>query len=167
MKRILIPVDGSPQSLEAVRATLRDDRGAIERIDLLNVQPLFSQHIAQFVPRTQREAWRAERALLALEPARRLVDGAGVACGVHAMAGAVAPTIVQASRRLGAEEIVIGSRRRGLFGRLITNSVSTRLLEMAGVPVRVILTAKVPFYERLAVPAGLGLGMALYFIAEE
>jgi hypothetical protein len=42
---------------------------------------------------------------------------------------------------------------------LLANSPSTRLLELASVPVRVIPAAMPPGYERFAVPAGLGVAL--------
>lgn len=105
MKRILIPVDGSAASLEAVRAAASYGPAAISRIELLNVQPLFHRHISQWVARRDRDEWRAQRAEEALAPARRIVEEAGIACGTHVRAGPVRRTVEETARALGIRDI--------------------------------------------------------------
>jgi nucleotide-binding universal stress UspA family protein len=139
VKRLLIPVDGSARSLDAVRAAVREGAGAIERIDLINVQPLLNRHIARWLSRAQREAWRRERSEKALGFARKIVLMAGIPCEAHAAAGTPATVIAAAARRLRSHEIVLGSRRRSLLARLLSNSLSAQLLAVAPIPVRVIL----------------------------
>lgn len=166
MKRVLIPVDGTPDSLAAVRAAMREGPSAVERIDLLNVQPLLHRHISRWVAPAQREAWRAERSAAALAPARALLESSGFEWAAHASAGPVAATISRTAKALRSDEIVIGAARRGPFARAFANSVSTQLLETSGVPVRVIPTVAVPMFQRLALPAGLGI-IALLMLVDE
>jgi nucleotide-binding universal stress UspA family protein len=159
MKRILIPVDGTAKSLAAVRAAVSSEKGGVDVIDLLNVQPRLHRHISQFVSREDRDAWRRDNAERALEPARQIVEKAGIACRTHVGVGPIARVVADTARLLGASEIVIGATRRGLLGRLLANSPSTRLLQLISVPVRVIPAAMPPGYERFAVPAGLGVAL--------
>ena len=166
MNRILVPVDGSAKSLAAVREAVSRRRGTVDLIDLLNVQPRLHRHISQFVARSDRDSWRRENAERALEPARRLVESAGIDCLTHVGVGPIARVIADTARDLGASEIVLGATRRGLLGRFLANSASTRLLSLATVPVRVIPAAPAPAYERLAVPIGIGLAL-LVFAAED
>jgi nucleotide-binding universal stress UspA family protein len=166
MKRVLIPVDGSVKSLEAVRATLREGPEAIARIDLVNVQPLFNRRVARWVARGERDAWRAERSRRALARAKSIVEMSGIACRTHSATGPVAPVVAATARRLRSHEIVVGASRRGLLGRLLANSVSTQLLEAASIPVRVIPAAPAPLVEALALPAGLSLIALLLFAAD-
>jgi len=166
MKKILIPVDGTHESLAAVRAAMREGPSAVERIDLLNVQPLLHRHISRWIPRAQRDGWREERSAKALAPARALLEASGFKWAAHAVAGPVGPAISQTAQQLRSDEIVIGASRRGPFGSAFANSVSSRLLETSSVPVRVVPTADAPFYERLALPAGLGI-IALLLLADE
>ena len=166
MKRILVPVDGSKASLAAVRAAVREGPSAVERVDLVNVQPLFNRHISRWIPRAQRDAWRAERGGAALATARALLESSGLAWRAHTVAGPAAAAIAGAARELRSDEIVIGASRRGPFARAFANSLSTRLLEASSVPVRVIPAAEAPLFGRLALPAGLGL-VALLLLAED
>jgi nucleotide-binding universal stress UspA family protein len=165
MKKILIPIDGTPQSLDAVRAALYEGAGAIERIELVNVQPLLNRHVSRWVSKASRDAWRNERSAAALEPARKLLEGRGIAYATHALVGHAAPAIAAAARELRCDEIVVGAARRGPLGRLLANSTTSQLLEEATVPVRIVPGAHAPRFERLAVPAGLGI-IALLFLAD-
>ena len=166
MKRVLIPVDGSAESLEAVRATVREGPNAIARIDLVNVQPLFNRHVGRWLTRAQRDAWRSERSQRALARAKSIVEMSGIPCQTHSAAGPVAPVVAAAAKRLRSHEIVVGATRRGLLGRLLANSVSTQLLEVSSVPVRVIPAGPAPLVETLALPAGLSLIALLIFAAD-
>jgi nucleotide-binding universal stress UspA family protein len=165
-KRVLIPVDGSPQSLAAVHAVVREGPAVVERIDLVNVQPLLSQHISRWVARDTRDAWRAERSSEALEGARALLDSSGIPWAAHATAGPVAESINGTARTLHSDEIVISAARRGPFAHAFANSVSTQLLESSRVPVRVIPAAEAPIFGRVALPAGLGIAALLYIAAD-
>jgi nucleotide-binding universal stress UspA family protein len=166
MKRILVPVDGSQRSLAAVRAAVREGPSAVERIDVINVQPLLNRHISRWIPRSQRDAWRAERGGAALATARALLESSGLPWRAHTAAGPTATVIANAARELRSDEIVIGAARRGPFARALANSLSARLLETSGVPVRVIPAAEAPVFERLALPAGLGLVALLFFAGD-
>jgi hypothetical protein len=77
--RYLIPIDGSPASLERIahaeRAVLRGER---VEVVLLSTQPRFSRHIAQFTRKADRDAWRAERAKAAAAGAVDRLARAGI-----------------------------------------------------------------------------------------
>ena len=127
MKTVLVPIDAGPKSLEALRATVREGAAAIERIELLNVQPLFSRHIARWIPRAARDEWRAERAAAVLAPAKRIVEASGIPYRVHVAAGPAGAAIAATARNLGCDEIAHAAPGSG------------------------------PRYGRIALPAGLGI----------
>jgi nucleotide-binding universal stress UspA family protein len=166
MKSVLIPVDGSEKGLEAVRAVLADRGGSVGRIDLINVQPRFPRRLARFLPKGDRDGWREDNARRALEPARRLVASTGIACRTHVGIGPTATVIADAARQLGVSEIVVAATRWGPLGRILRNSTSTRLLESASAPVRVIPASGKPALGRLAVPVGVGMAI-LAFAAQD
>jgi len=166
MKSVLIPVDGSRTSAAAVGAVLREGAGTIGRVELINVQPRLNRHIARFVPRTVRDDWREERARAAMEPALRRIRAAGIACRTHLALGRPAPEIALAARSLGVDEIILGARRRGAVGQALFASTPAALLALSEVPVRIVPGPRAPAFERLALPAGLGL-VALMLMAEE
>lgn len=166
MKKVLIPIDATPQSLDALRTAVREGPGAIESIELLNVQPLFHRHVARWLSRDARDGWRAERAAAALQPAQRIVESSGIPWRSHTAAGPVVESIAHAARELRCDEIVVGATRRGALGRLLANSTTASLLEASTVPVRIVPGPHAPRIERVAVPAGLGL-IALLFLADQ
>lgn len=163
MKSILVPVDGSHHDARAVSAALRD--GPDTRIELLNVQPLLHRHVADRLPRSAIDSWRAQRSSEVLERARRQVEVAGAQCATHTVAGPVTLSIVKSAQRLAVDEIVLCAPRRGPIGRLLANSVAVRLLEASPIPVRVVPAESKPMLDRLALPAGLGL-VALVLLVE-
>ena len=165
MKTVLVPVSGSPKDVATVRAALAGSNN-IDRIELVNVQPLFPRHVARFLSAEDRQQWREERAARVLEPARRLVETAGVACRTHMSVGRVEKAIAERASEVHAKEIIVGAARRGLLGRLFSYSLSTRLLESSSVPVRVIPLDKPSALERIGVPVGLGLALALFAIED-
>jgi hypothetical protein len=110
MTRVLIPVTDSPASLATVRAVLGRDPGRIDAVELVSVQPRFSQHVAQWIPRRVRDAWREERAERALAPARRIVEAAGIACRTHIGIGHASQAIAQVARLTGAQEVMATPR---------------------------------------------------------
>ena len=117
MNRVLIRVDGSQANLGALKAFLAERRGSVDRVELLNVQPRLSRHVARFLPKDGRDGWRQERAAQALEPARRLVESAGIACRTHAGVGPADRVVADTARLLGVNEVVLGTPQRDLLER--------------------------------------------------
>lgn len=162
MTTILLPCDGSESALLAVRhaiAEFRRDAGL--HVHLLNVQPPFSAYVARHVNRELRADFHRERADEALAPARRLLDEAGVPYDVHTEVGNRIVRIADAARRLRCDRIVVGTTRKSPLVRAALNSLTSRLIERAQVPVQVIVGAQAPLLERVGVPVAVGTGLAL------
>lgn len=152
---VLVPVDGTANGLHAVRHAMeRFARGGVH-IHLLNVQPAFSRHVAQFVARGARDAWHREQADKALAGARALLTAQGVPFTQHHQVGDKASTIANEAKRLGCELIVMSTARRKSLARMLDLSVTEHVLDRAAVPVEVIAGDAVPTVERLGVPVGL------------
>ncbi|HUP31231.1 MAG TPA: universal stress protein [Usitatibacter sp.] len=109
MKSVLVPIDATSRSLDVLRATVREGAGAIERIELLSVQPLFNRHISRWISRGVRDQWRAERAAAALEPAKRIVEAAGIPYRTHVATGPAPAAIAATARNLRCDEIAQGA----------------------------------------------------------
>ena len=166
MRRVLVPVDGSPNSEQAVRHVVaefaRDPR--IE-VHLLNVQTPLSRHVSRFVSRRDAGAYHREESEKALAPARRLLEQHGVAHGTHSVIGERAKSIVDAARRLHCTHIVIGSARRKSLTRMFEDSTLDKVLELTSVPVEVVAGGEVSRLERFGNPAGVGAVLTLLAVS--
>ena len=163
---VLIPVSGSKASLAAVRhaaTLLRDGRG--EAI-LVNVQPRLTAHAARFTSRASRDAMRAERSAQALAGARTTLDAAGVAYRAIAAAGPVASTVARIAGETGADQVVLGTTRRPGWWQALFSPVPD-IIDEANVPVYVIGSGRSGAFERIGVPACVGLGLTALAIATE
>ncbi|APV52416.1 hypothetical protein BWI17_12005 [Betaproteobacteria bacterium GR16-43] len=163
---VLVPVGEGARGLEAVRHLVRDDRDSLLRVELVHVAPLLNRYAARWTSRAQREAWRSERSDRALDPARRLLQGAGVASNPHALAGPVAETIAEAARRLRVDEIVMSSRRQGPLERFLGGSLGPRVMARSPVPVRLVPSTARGALDRLALPAGIGAGLTALLLLD-
>ena len=157
MLKILVPVDGSPNALHAVRHAIAEYRRHHElELHLFNVQPSLSRHVARFVARADRHAWHAERALAAMADAAALLEAAGVPHHTHWAVGDDADEISRAARDLGVHHIVMGTARKSSITRMLEDSVTNKVLETTPVPVEVIAGDAVSTWERWGIPPAAG-----------
>lgn len=160
MVKVLIPVDASPNSLTAVRhAVNRFTNGQSMEIHLLHVRKPLSQHVARFLNRRSRAAWHREQALKTLAAARKLLEASGVPHATHVeLADDKARAIHNAARRFGVDQILVGTARENTITRMVRDSATNRLLDIAQVPVQVVAGRSVSRLERVGVPVGIGAG---------
>ena len=162
MLKVLVPVDGSPNSQHAVRHIIGEfrKRPAME-VHLLNVQAPFSRHIAQFASRKSRDSFHRDEAEKALRPVRNMLDGAGVPYTTHMKVGRKAEVIAETAQGLDCDHIVMSTARKNSLTRMLEASVTNRVLELTTVPVAVIAGDAVSKVERFGIPAGIGGALAL------
>lgn len=168
MFKILVPVNGSKCSLKAVDEAIG---AAKERhdvvIQLINVQPMLNRHIARFTSGAQREIIRNERARQALGTALQRVRRAGVRCTAHMLRGRIVHSIVTYADRESVDQIVVGtSPARGL-GRFLRAPIADGLIKASAIPVNVVRGGGAGMLERYGVPAGVGLGLTMMWLASE
>ncbi len=160
--RVLIPVDGSDYALQAVKhaADRLQSRPSLE-LHLLHVRAPLSNHVAWFVSRRNREGWHKDMAERALHAARKLLDTRRLPYAVHVELGDRAQAITREAERLGVDQIVLGTARKNSLTRLIEDSVSSKVLDAACVPVEIIAGKSTSFIERVAVPVGIAAALAV------
>ena len=168
MSRVLVPVDGGRNSQHAVRHVVNQyakDRQL--EIHLLNVQPPFSRHIAQFVSRKNIDGFHQDEAEKALRPIRAILDRSGVPFKVHVMVGAKAQAIAHEARRLHCDHIVMSTARKNSLTRMVEDSVTNKVLELTTVPVEIVAGDAVSKLERYGIPAGIGAALAALILAAD
>ena len=143
MRRILIPVDGSDRSLQAVRCAARQAlTGDSVEIHLLNVQPrIFPEDALVSLPAEKLDTYYYQQSGKALQPAEEVLHAAGLSCFVHRAFGSIAQTIVEKARELDCEAIVMSSCGHGRIAGMLLGSVSVKVLHLADVPVTLISDA--------------------------
>ncbi|MDR2240264.1 MAG: universal stress protein [Zoogloeaceae bacterium] len=140
MNKILLPVDGSPDSDAAARHVI-DLAGSRPALDvlLLNVQPAADEWLARrFLKPEEVAAAMAANGEDALRSARALLDAAGVRYTALALTGPVAETIAKTAREQGCGDIVMGTRGLGAVTGILLGSVATKVIHFADVPVTLV-----------------------------
>ena len=168
MLKVLIPGDSSRNCQFAVKHVIKQfmNNTAME-IHLLNVQPPFSRHIAQFVSKRNRQDYHRTEAEKALRPIRDMLEKFGIPYSVHTEVGERAQCITDVARRLRCDQIVMSTARKNSLTRLVENSVTNKVIELTSVPVEVIAGDAVSKWERYGIPAGIGTALALLLIAAD
>ena len=142
LKRLLLAIDGSDNSQNAVRqamtirAELRDP--AAFELHLVNVQRPVSGDVSTFIASQTLGEYHKERSDAALAPARALLDAAGFSYQVHDKVGDPATTIAALADQLGCDLIVMGTRGLGAGLTALIGSVAQRTVEHATVPVLLV-----------------------------
>lgn len=153
MKRILVPVNGSDDSLEAVKEAIRQayPPGRAE-VHLLNIQPrIFPEETLVYTPVENIDTYYYERSHMALAPAEKLLRDAGLPFVSHHAVGPVAETILEQQRELECDSIVMSTRDRGRVTGAPLFSDSAKVLHMTKVPVTLVKKTVAPeFRDRLS-----------------
>jgi|SRR6516165_1773208 len=135
--KILVPVDGSPASIRAVKLAVDQVRALPEAsLVLVNVQNFSGLSLPeQIMPSAwiQREEQRA--ADEALKDAVTTCREAGISYVTRTERGGVAPTIDRVARDEHVQHIFMGTRGLGGVRGLLLGSVATQLLHLVDVPV--------------------------------
>ncbi len=166
MLRVLVPTDGSPKSQHGIRHVISEfEKNRHLEIHVLNVQPPFSRHVSDFTNKSDRADFHREQADLALAPVRLALDAAGAPYTVHYEVGDKADCIVAVARRLGCDCIVMSTARKSSLVRLVEHSVTNQVIERTTVPVEVIAGEPASTLERFGIPAGVGAGILVLWMA--
>jgi nucleotide-binding universal stress UspA family protein len=138
LRSILVPIDGSDNSLRALAYVVKRERLAKRpfRVVLLNVQPQLPS--SSFVSRTMIKEHLATQSDEALAPARRWLARRELAADVCVRVGEPAQTIVDVARQIRCGEIAMGTRGVGGLKGLLLGSVTTKVIQLARRPVTVI-----------------------------
>ena len=162
--KILMPVDASDAALAPVRRLKALAREHSLEVLVLNVQPRFHRHAAQFTSRVARNALRAERSAAAMARTLELLARAGVRHRALAEAGAPSERIAAIAERENVDEIVMGVGRHPGWLRWLNPSIAQGVMARTDIPLTVFTRGRVSLMERYALPAGI-TGLAALLIA--
>lgn len=165
--KILVPVDASSAALAPIahlEALARSGIGL--EVLLLNVQPRFHRHIAQFSSRAARDGLRAERSRAAMARAIEALSLKNIRFRALAELGRPAERIAAVAEREAVDEIVMGVGRHPEWLRWMNPSISRGVMARTDIPVTVLNRGRVGLFERYGVPAG-AVGLAALLMAAE
>ncbi|HWA12974.1 MAG TPA: universal stress protein [Burkholderiales bacterium] len=146
MRRILLPVDGSLESLGAVNQAILEARApeGVE-VHLINVQPrTIPEESMVAIPAEDVDTYYYRRSVAALECAERCLHDAGVNFVSHHVVGPVAERILEKQRELGCDSILMSTHGHGRVANALLGSVSARVMRTARVPVVLVKAREVP-----------------------
>lgn len=138
--KLLIPVDGSELSLEAVRFAVRVLLAGLRgEVVLANVQEpaslyeLIVAHDPEVIDQVS-----ADAGVHALQGARALLDAAEVDYECEVAKGDPAHTIIDISERFACDLIVMGARGTSALRSAMLGSVSNEVLHASAIPVMIV-----------------------------
>ena len=125
MLRALVPVDGSHNSLCAVRHVIKlvQEREPLE-IHLLNVQPPFRGDVTSFVSKEDVQGFHLDEGHKALKRACELLNEAGLHYTKHIYVGHAAQVIADVAKELGCDKVIMGTHGYGTVKQLLMGSIS-------------------------------------------
>lgn len=149
--KILLPVDGSEESLDAVRHALLLIRGGLKaELVLANVQEpaslyeLLRAHDADVIEGVAQAAGEHS-----LEAAAALCAAAGVPAAQEIGRGDPAHTLHDIAERLGCRLVVMGARGKGATRGTRLGSTAHAMLHDAALPVTIVRHAEMPPVEEI------------------
>jgi len=136
MKSILVPVDGSRQSIRALQFAATRKKYDGSKIHILFVQrdpPPTRYASASLVAN-----WQEQQRKKALSNSRVLKLKSQTDARVHVMYGEPAPVILKFARDKAINEIVMGTRGMSVMKGLLMGSVANKVAQLAAVPVTLV-----------------------------
>ena len=147
--KILLPVDGSAVSLEAVRFAISMARAGLEAsVVLANVQEpatlyeLVVAHDPQVI-----EQVSAAAGAHTLHAAQALLKDSGIPYQCEVASGDPAHTIIDILERFECDLVVMGASGTSTLRRALLGSVSNEVLHAAAVPVMIVKAVEMPATE--------------------
>ena len=146
MTKNLLPVDGSPLSLEAVAQAVKLVRAGLQAsMVLANVQEpatlyeLVMAHDADVLAKVSNEAGNH-----VLQEARAMLQAHGIEHELEIAAGDAAHMLVDMVERLECDMVIMGARGASSLRTALLGSVSNEVLHASPVPVMIVKPAPDP-----------------------
>jgi len=165
--KVLVPVDASTVALAPIAHLQALGRSGVElEVLLLNVQPRFHRHIAQFSSRRARDLLRQERSQLAMARAIEALSHTRLRWRAFAEIGRPAERIAAVAGREQVDEIMMGVGRHPQWLRWINPSIAQGVMALTDIPVSVLARGEAGMLQRYALPAGVA-GLAALLLSAE
>jgi nucleotide-binding universal stress UspA family protein len=165
--KILVPVDSSSAALAPIAHLQALERAGVEiEVLVLNVQPRFHRHIAQFSSRSARDALREERSRAAMARAIEALSHTRLPFRALCEVGRPAERIAAVAELEGVDEIMMGVGRHPSWLRWLNPSIAQGVMARTDIPVSVLARGRAGVLERFVLPAGVA-GLAALLLTVE
>jgi nucleotide-binding universal stress UspA family protein len=139
LRKPLIPVDGSPESMRAVEYVIAQVGPGGAQVHLINVQqPVMAGDVNFFTSAKMVADKRRAAGERALRTARRMLDANHIEHTSEVVFGKPVEAIVRYAAERGCTKIVMGTKGRSLLANLLTRSVASRVVRHAHTPVTLV-----------------------------
>lgn len=140
MLTLLVPVDGSKNSLRAVKYAAAQSKHCPVTLHIVNVEPPLDDYgmVRAYISRQRHDKAVMARAARILARATSQVRPARVRCKTRAVIGDAPAVIANLARRLRCDAIVMGTRGMTLLGNLVLGSVASKVVHLSTVPVTLV-----------------------------
>ncbi len=140
MRTILLPVDGSDNSVRAVQRAieLSKETGDAKLLLVTAFAPIVSGNVKRFFSAEEIQAYYQEEGEKALAPAKAVLDAAGVEYESEVLVGPVAQTIADYANKRKVDNIIMGTRGLGSITGMLLGSVTTKVLNLVDMPVLLV-----------------------------
>ena len=140
--RILVAVDGSKPSLDAVECLIRHadwyrEKPEVELVTVHLPVPKLPR-MGMAVGKGQIEKYYREEGEARLAAAKKRLERARIPCQARVLVGQVAESIVAHAREKRCELIYIGTRGMSEIGKALVGSTATKVLHISEVPVLLV-----------------------------
>lgn len=140
MTTILLPIDGSAPSIEAVKTAIKWTKGqAGYSLRILAVQPpILASGFSEYVSTQTVDEYFEEENKRIFATVTPLLDEANIDYEEVSMTGPVAQSIADYAKNNNIDHIIMGTRGLGSISGLLLGSVTTKVLTLVNIPVTLI-----------------------------
>lgn len=138
---ILVPVDGSESSLNALKAAIKSaaQNASATTLHVVSVQPpIISGNVKRFISAENINEYYNEEGEKALAAAKTLLKQEGVAAETAVHVGPIAQTIATLATELKCDAIYMGTRGLGAISGVVLGSITTKVLNLVHIPVTLV-----------------------------
>jgi nucleotide-binding universal stress UspA family protein len=144
MNQVVIPICDTADAPWAARQAIALYQHEPVCIHLVNVQRPLPRHVAQFFNRSYLHDFHEEAGMQVLEPAKRLLDEAGVPHEDHVLVGHQAETIVRFAEDCHCDRVVVDATPRGMLSRFGLGSIASQVQHLMAAQAAAVATTSNP-----------------------
>jgi nucleotide-binding universal stress UspA family protein len=141
MRKLLVPFDGSDNSLRALRyaISLARENARIEiHVVTAHDEPDIYGEIAVYVTPEKMTDLQRQNSEAILATAEQVLKESGVRYEKEILIGNIAEVIARRADELGCDGIVMGTRGMTAIGGFVMGSIATKVVHAANVPVTLV-----------------------------